>query len=108
MADRDAAKFQTSVEKAVADYANSVNDVIENMKRELRVLSMGLGKEMKQLDVPDKGTVKEIEKVIAGAVAAETKSFKGFLDIEIDFDFDEKTRKTKGCSVSMSGDYLKL
>jgi hypothetical protein len=108
MADKDAVKFETSVEKLVADYASSVNDVIEDMKSKVRALNMDLGKQMSRLDVPAKGTVKEIAKLIEGVVAAETKSFRGFVDVKIDLEFDEKSRKPGGCAVESTGTYLKL
>jgi len=108
MADKDTAKFLASIEKYVADFAEDVNGSIEEFKKKLQVSRQTLSKQCGTLEIPAKGTVKEINEAVNDAVAGELKGLRGFMDIKLMYDFDEKTRKTHGCGIESTGTYTKL
>jgi hypothetical protein len=108
MSDKDRVKYEADVEKLVATFAVAVNDAIEEMKKKLVALADDLGNKVYKLPLPAKGSPDEINKAVNDIVAAETKSFKGFLDVALKVQFDEKTRKLGGHEIRTSGTSLRL
>jgi hypothetical protein len=108
MSDKDRVKYEADVEKLVATFAVAVNDAIEEMKKKLVALADDLGNKVYKLPLPAKGSPDEINKAVNDIVAAETKSFKGFLDVALKVQFDDKTRKLGGHEIRTSGTALRL
>lgn len=94
MADKELVRFETAVEKLVADFTRNVNDRIEDAKKAVDKDIVNLCAKVKALPVPKDAKEKDINDIVDAALKSETKRIARFVEVGMTFKLDGGKLKT--------------
>ena len=81
MADKELVRFETTVEKLVADFTRNVNDRIEDAKKAVDKDLLSLYTKIKALPVPKDSKEKDLNDILDAALQNETKRIVKLVEV---------------------------
>jgi hypothetical protein len=102
MADLDAAKFESEVEKITAQWVSDVANLLKKCGSDIDARAMLLTKKIGALSAPQ-GKGDEILKRVNEIIDDETRQIKDLVKLKIQFKVDEKSRKLGNLSAMLTG-----